>query len=58
MYSVYNNMLYFLKKENINIDKYKNKLVKAVKNIRKNYIDCNNVEDIELNILNFKIFIS
>ena len=54
MYSVYNNMLYFLKKENINIDKYKNKLVKAVKNIRKNYIDCNNVEDIELNILNFK----
>jgi len=54
MYSVYNNMLYFLKKENINIDKYKNKLVKAVKNIRKNSIAFNNIEDIELNILNFK----
>jgi hypothetical protein len=54
MYSVYNSMLYFLKKENINIDKYKNILLKAVKNIKKNYKPLYNINNTDLDILNFK----
>ena len=54
LYSVYNSMIYFLKNENIKTDKYENKLLKAVKNIKKNYILNYTFEKIEIDNLNFK----
>ena len=51
LYSVYNSMTYFLKKEN---NKYENKFLKAIRNIKKNYISTHFFNDIELDILDFK----
>jgi hypothetical protein len=48
-------MLFFLKKENIEFNcKYKNKLLKAIDNIKKNYISIKELNNINLNILNFE----
>ena len=44
-------MTYFLKKEN---NKYENKFLKAIRNIKKNYISTHFFNDIELDILDFK----
>ena len=53
LYSVYNSMLYFLKNENMIINKYENKFIKAIINIKKKYNNIQSNINTELDILDF-----